>query len=522
MSQPESENRSVKWSRRELFQAGGVATAWSLLGSSSAVAKAGNGQNLFTRIGVRPFINLTATYTINGGALSRPEVKQAMEEASHYPVNIDELMEKAGERLAQLLGCESGIITSGCSAALTHATAACVAGSDPEKMLQLPNLRGLKDQVIMPKQSRNVYDHAIRTVGVTLVEVDSREEFYAALGERTAMIAVLGTAEAKGSVRLEELVAAGHKAGVPVLVDAAAELPLVPHPYLSRGADLVGHSGGKFLRGPQCAGMLLGRRDLVQAAWLNGAPHHAFGRAMKVGKEEIMGMLAAIEVWRHNYDLEAEYKKWEGWYGEIGRAIMKVPGIQVKVVPPAGASPFPVLEVAWDPQQLGVTAGEVGRQLRDGEPRIFSHAEGDGHSFIIRPVALKEGEHTIVADRLLEIFRQAPKGTMPRPLRPPTAQLSGSWELKIEFSRGAVAHQWLLEANGNQITGRHFGRITKGSVTGTIDGEKLLLRSSLPYEGTRLAYDFTGLAASGEMSGEVSLGEYGRARWTARRRVTEA
>lgn len=508
-------------SRRELFQAGGAATAWSLLGSSSTAAKVGNGQNIFTRIGVRPFINLTATYTINGGALSRPEVRRAMEEASHYPVNIDELMEKAGERLSQLLGCESAIVTSGCSAALTHATAACVAGSDPEKMLQLPSLEGLKDQVIMPKQSRNVYDHAIRTVGVTIVEVGSREEFHAALSERTAMIAVLGTAEAKG-IRLEELVAAGRKAGVPVLVDAAAELPVVPHPYLSRGADLVGHSGGKFLRGPQCAGLLLGRKELIRAAWLNSSPHHAFGRAMKVGKEEIMGMLAAVEVWRHDYNLEAEYKKWEGWYAQIEKQIQQVPGIQTKVIPPAGASPFPVLEVAWDPQQVGVTAGEVGRQLRDGEPRIFSHAEGDGQSFVIRPVAMKEEDCQIVARRLLEIFRQAPRGSTPRPLRPPAADLSGSWELKIEFSRGAATHQWLLESSGNQISGRHFGRIANGQLTGTMDGEKVSLRSSLPYEGTRLVYEFSGFARSAEMSGEVSLGEYGRGQWSAQKRLEGA
>ena len=228
-----------------------------------------------------------------------------MEEASHYPVNLDELMEKVGDRLAELLGCEWGIVTSGCAAALVHATAACVAGADPEKMLQLPNLQGLKDEVIMPKQSRNVYDHAIRHVGLKIIEVSSREEFHAALNDRTALIAVLGTGEAKGAVRLEEMAEAGRKRGVPILVDAAAELPVVPNPYLSRGADLVGYSGGKFLRGPQCAGLLLGRKDLVRAAWLNSSPHHGFGRAMKVGKEEVMGMLAAIEVWKNKVDLKA-------------------------------------------------------------------------------------------------------------------------------------------------------------------------------------------------------------------------
>jgi len=170
MTRPASKRLLANLSRREVFQAGGMATAWSLLGSSPSPAKAESG-NIYTRIGVRPFINLTATYTINGGALSRPEVKQAMEEASHYPVNLDELMEKVGEQLAKLLGCEWGIVTSGCAAALVHATVACVAGADPEKMLQLPNLQGLKDEVLMPRQSRNVYDHAIRHVGLKIVEV---------------------------------------------------------------------------------------------------------------------------------------------------------------------------------------------------------------------------------------------------------------------------------------------------------------------------------------------------------------
>ena len=509
-------------SRREVFQAGGMATAWSLLGNSPTTAKTG-GSNIYTRIGVRPFINLTATYTINGGALSRPEVKQAMQEASHYPVNLDELMEKVGDRLAELLGCEWGIVTSGCAAALVHATAACVAGADPEKMLQLPNLQGLKDEVVMPRQSRNVYDHALRHVGLKIVEVSSREEFHAALSDRTALIAVLGTGEAKGSVRLEEMAEACRKRGVPILVDAAAELPVVPNPYLSRGADLVGYSGGKFLRGPQCAGLLLGRKDLVRAAWLNSSPHHAFGRPMKVGKEEVMGMLAAIEVWRNKVDLKAEYQKWESWYAHISKVITQVPGIQTQVKPPAGASPFPVLELAWDPQQIGMTAEEVGHQLLEGEPRIMSHAEGPGHSFVIRPVAMKEGEYRIVADRLREVFRRAPKGQPPKPLRPTAANIADRWELKINFVSGSVVHQCLFETKDNAITGNHVGRITKGDLAGTIDGEKISFRSVLPYESARLVYEFTGTVGGVEMSGDVSLGEYGRESWSAKKlRATKA
>jgi uncharacterized pyridoxal phosphate-dependent enzyme len=516
MTRPVSKRLLAKLSRREIFQAGGMATAWSLLGGSPSIAKT-DGTNIYTRIGVRPFINLTATYTINGGALSRPEVKQAMEEASHYPVNLDELMERVGERLAKLLGCESGIVTSGCAAALVHATAACVAGSDPEKMLQLPNLEGLKNEVVMLRQSRNVYDHAIRHVGVKIVEVGLREEFHAALSDRTAVIVVLGTGEAKGSVRLEEMVEASRKRGIPILVDAAAELPVVPNPYLSRGADLVGYSGGKFLRGPQCAGLLLGRKDLVRAAWLNSSPHHALGRPMKVGKEEIMGMLAAIEVWRNSFDLQAEYQKWESWYAHISKVITQVPGIQTQVKPPAGASPFPVLELTWDPQQVGMTAEEVGYQLLEGKPRIMSHAEGSGYSFVIRPVAMKDGEYRVVAERLREVFSSAPKWHPPKALRAPSVDPAGRWEVSIEFTGGAARHQLHLETNANQVRGIHVGRIAKGELVGTIDGEEISLRSSLPYEGSRLNYEFRGSVQGSQIAGEVSVGEYGRARWSATR-----
>jgi L-seryl-tRNA(Ser) seleniumtransferase len=498
--------------RRDVFRAG---AALGLAGLPAAAAPMA--PEVYTRIGAEPFINLTATYTINGGALTLPEVKRAMEEASHYPVNLDELMEKVGARLAHLLGAPAAMVSSGCAAAMAHATAACITGGDPEKMQQLPRLDGLKDEVIMPKQSRNVYDHAFRMSGARIVEIDTREDFERALGARTAAIAVLGTGEAKGKVRLEELVAAGHKAGVPVLVDAAAELPVVPNPYLSRGADLVGYSGGKFLRGPQCAGLLIGRKDLIAAAWINSAPHHAFGRAMKVGKEEIMGMLAAVEVWRGGFDLEAEYRKWQGWFSEIAAAVEKVPGITTRIVPPAGASPFPVMDIAWDPDKIGITAGELGRKLLYGTPRIMSHAEGEGFSFIVRPVAMKPGEARLVGARLAELFAAAPKGRPKTETRPPAADISGRWQVDLIFAAGAARHEFQLTAGEHGVTGEHTGRIAKGKISGAVDGDAVKLASALPYEGTRLPYRFRGKLEGGAMSGEVDLGEYGRAKWSAKK-----
>ncbi|MFN7920621.1 MAG: aminotransferase class V-fold PLP-dependent enzyme [Bryobacteraceae bacterium] len=478
-------------------------------------AKVGDNASVYTRVGAQPFINLTATYTINGGALTRPEVKRVMEEASYWPVNLDELMEKVGAHLAKLLGAESAIVTSGAAAALTHATSGAVAGTDPEKMQQLPDLTGLKNEVVIPKQSRNPYDHAIRTVGVKMVEVSAPEQIEAAITERTALVAMLGTGEPNGPVKLEHLAAAAHKRGIPVLVDGAAELPKVPNPFLSRGADMVAYSGGKFLRGPQCAGLLIGRKDCIAAAWANSSPHHTFGRAMKVGKEEIMGMVAAIEVWRNNYDLEGEYRTWNGWLKEIGDRVARIDGVKYQLKPPAGASPFPVMDVSWDSAKIGFNAGEVGQLLLNGNPRIMSHAEGEGYGFRIRPVAMKAGEAKLVAQRLEEILKSAPKGVGEKPAKAPVADISGEWSVELTFKVGTAKHKLELQASGNQVTGTHRGRVANGKSAGTINGDEVTLSSSLRYEGQTLQYRFRGKVQGNRMNGDVDLGEYGSATFTA-------
>ncbi|MEO7650589.1 MAG: aminotransferase class V-fold PLP-dependent enzyme [Bryobacteraceae bacterium] len=502
---------SVKPSRRAVL--GGASAA--LLAPHLAPAAPTSG--IYTRVGVQPFINLTATLTINGGTLTLPEVKEAMDQASRWSVNMDELMAGVGARLAELMGAEAAIVTAGCAAAAACATAACIAGADPEKMQQLPNLAGLKDEVIMPKQSRNVYDHAIRSVGVRIVEVNSRQDLQSALTSRTAMIAVLGAGEAEGTVRLEQFVEAGRKAGVPVLVDAAAELPAKPHPYLSRGADLVAHSGGKILRGPQCAGMLIGRKDLVRAAWINSAPHHAFGRMMKVGKEEIMGMLAAMEYYFAKRDIQAEYRLWESWYAHIAAEITRVPGVKAKVFPAKGASPFPVLDVSWDPKRTGITAGELGRLLLGGDPRIMSHAAGDGHSFTIRPASMQAEDYKLVARRLHAILSTAPEGKPAQGDVLPAANLAGKWDVDLQFVYGEARHTMIFNIRGNKLTGTHLGRSLRGDLEGAVTGERVRFRSAFPVEGTRLNYAFEGTLSGGRMSGEVDCGEYGLAQWSAKR-----
>jgi L-seryl-tRNA(Ser) seleniumtransferase len=507
-------------SRRDLFLTGGAAGVLSAVPvSAAAPTRAEPPPDVYTRLGVKPFINCTATLTINGGSRQLPEVIEAIEQAAHYHVDLDELMEGAGKRLSELLQVEWAMVTCGAASALSHATVACIAGTDPERMKQIPDLTGLKNEVIVPKSSQNEYFHAVRATGVRMVEVDSLEELESALGPQTAMVIVLGTRWDKPRLSLAEVAPVAKRAGVPVLVDAAADYLVVPNPYIADGADMVAYSGGKIIRGPQTAGLLIGRQDLIRAAFANSAPHHAFGRMMKVSKEEIVGMVTAVEVWFSKRNLDSEYKEWEGWYDHISKKVQAVDGVTTQVRPPGRGSPFPALNVEWDETKIGLTSGEVGDILLGGSPRIMTHASGDGHSLLIRPAAMKPEEYKIVADRLAEIFRSAPKPKEHSPA-PPAAELSGRWDVEMKFVRGQASHMLFLEARGNSVEGTHVGTRQRTDMKGTVDGDKVRLRSSMPFQGTRVAYDFEGTISADRMSGTVKLGEYPSATWTAVRRRT--
>jgi L-seryl-tRNA(Ser) seleniumtransferase len=507
--------------RRSLLQSGTAAAALSAMAPAAAPA-AVTGKavtpDVYLQLGVKPFINTTATLTINGGSRMLPEVIAAIEQASQFHVNLEELMERAGARLSELLKVEWGLVTSGAAAALMHATAGCIAGADPEKMQQLPDLRGLKNQVIMPRESRNVYDHATRALGVEIIEVDSAAELESAIGPRTAMIQILGVHFGSAKFGLKEVAPIANKAGVPILVDAAADYLIVPNPYIALGADLVAYSGGKILRGPQTAGLLVGRKDLVLAAWANSAPHHAFGRAAKVSKEEVVGMLVAVDAFLNKRSLDTEFKEWESWYAHITKRITAVDGVKAQVRGPQRGGPFPTLNVSWDPAKVGLTAADVGKQLLEGEPRIMSHASGSGHSFVLRPVALRPDDYKAVAERLHAIFRAAPKGLKAHSPAPATVDLSGRWDVTVQYPAGSAEHKLYLNAKGNQVSGTHRGWAYEGELKGSVDGNKVHLQSAMNTGGQTLQYGFSGTAASADqMSGEVNLGEYGKAKWTAKR-----
>lgn len=358
----------------------------------------------FESIGVRPLINCMGTYTIISGSLMLPEAREAMEQASRAYVHLDELMEKVGERLAELMQCEYGIVTSGCAAALCQVTAACVAGNDQEKMKRLPDTTGMKNEVIAQSCHRHVYDHAIRMVGMKIVEVETLTDLESAINDKTAMLAIFGDAADRGQISVKQMAEVGKRHGIPTFVDAAAERPDVPNPYLSEGVDVVAYSGGKCLRGPQSSGLVLGRKDLLQAAFMNGAPHHALARPMKAGKEEIMSLLAAVEQWVRR-DHDSEWKEWEHRLDVIADAALEFPSVTTDVRQPGRSNVAPVLMINWDSSTLGIDSEEAYKRLSEGEPRIEVFTQENGIE--IMPYMMEDGEDEVVAKRLSEVFRSA-------------------------------------------------------------------------------------------------------------------
>ena len=243
-------------------------------------------------------------------------------------------------------------------------------------------------------------------VGVKMIEVDTKAELEAALNDRTAMLFVFGDAEERGQITTKEMAAIGHEHGVPTFVDAAAERPDVPNWYLEQGADAVAYSGGKCLRGPQASGLVLGRKDLLQAAFLNGAPHHALARPMKAGKEEIMGLLAAVEQWiKRNH--KAEWKEWERRLGVITDAVKDFDSVTTTIRQRGRSNVAPVLEINWDVETVGISGTAVASQLSAGEPRIELNGNANGIS--IMPYMMEEGEDKIVAARLGEVLNSSQK-----------------------------------------------------------------------------------------------------------------
>jgi L-seryl-tRNA(Ser) seleniumtransferase len=362
---------------------------------------------IYKQLGVRPLINAAGTYTILTGSLLPERARRAMEEASRSFVRLEDLQKAVGARIAKLLGVESAMVTSGGAGATMLATAACVTGADAEKIRRVPNLDGMKSEVIIPHAHRNGFDHAARNVGVKLVEVETLDDLHRAIGPQTAMLYFTNIFEHKGQIKRKEFIEAGKQAGIPVYNDAAAELPPATNlsSIIREGFDLVGFSGGKGLRGPQSSGLLLGRKDLIQAAVLNNNPiEDAIGRPCKVGKEEMMGLLVAVEEYVRR-DHEADIRLWRGFMESVARDLHGISTVTAEVyVPGPGGHPVPYLRVQWDQNRLNLEYADCAQQLRDGEPSIEVNAGDDGLS--LASYNLYPGEERIVGFRLRGILRQ--------------------------------------------------------------------------------------------------------------------
>lgn len=516
--------------RRDLFRIGNALAVPAFFGAATArVAGAAAGPlkpgpDIYQSIGVEPVINCRGTFTIIGGSVERPEVRAAMDAASRHYVQIDELANAVGQRLAELTGAEWGMVSAGCAAGLKHVTAACVTGGNPERLVRIPDVTGFdKTEVVSPRYSRNVYDAAVRNVGVTMITVDSLEELERSLGPRTAMIYLLAGDEATtGPMSLENIAKIARPKNVPILIDAAAEGLTMPNVHLQRGATIVAYSGGKALCGPQCAGLLLGRKDLLLSAWQASAPHHGPGRDNKVGREETLGMLAAVEAWMTR-DHAAEWKTWLGWLDTIARRVSAIPGVATAVREPNGLSNrSPSLSISWDPGALHITGEELAEQLARTKPRVAVGAGGRNNaaagttSISVTAWMMRPGDDKVVADRIHGVL-SATRSPRVTEMRAPSVTVAGRWDVDITFSSSQGRHSLMLEQDGNWLQGSHQGDFSLRDLAGMVEGSDIVMRSVERRPGSSVTFTFSGTVSGDAMSGQIHMGEYLTASFTATR-----
>ena len=368
--------------------------------------------DIYDDLGVTKVINGAATLTRFGGSLMPPEVLAAMAEAAQHFIDIDELHQKVGERLAAWTRNEAAYVSSGAAAGLALSTAACITGLDPDKRERLPYTDGLKNEIITQKRGIVGYAFAIRQAGGKIVEVGTEEgttsgEMEAAINDRTAAIFYFyNPARMPGQVPLERGIEIARRAGIPVVVDAAAQIPPVENlwRFTAMGADLALFSGGKGLRGPQSSGLILGRKDLIEACTFNACPRAFIGRPMKVGKEELVGLMTAVRLYL-DLDHEALMQSYEDQVQAVIAAFADHPHITARrSFPSEAGQPMPRAEITLDDEAaLGITRDEVMAQLREGSPSIIL-AEAGAHGLYVNPQTLTPGQEQIIIGRIMEIL----------------------------------------------------------------------------------------------------------------------
>ncbi|MDB4920757.1 aminotransferase class V-fold PLP-dependent enzyme [Mucilaginibacter sp.] len=387
--------------------ASGLVSKAASIGETTPTRPVAPARDLFKELGVTPVINASVTMTFLSGSLMLPEVLEAINSTSHDFANMYEVQDKIGAKIAEMLQVESAMVTSGAACAILLSTAAAITGTDPEKIKLLPNLPGPRPEVIMQKTHRYLFDQAVTTTGAKIIEVEGAEEMEKAINEKTVMALFFNAAE-KSSISHSDFVAVAKKHNIPTLLDAAADVPPVENLFKFQkiGFDLVTFSGGKMIRGPQSAGLLFGRKDLITAARLNHSPNEApIGRPMKVNKEEMFGMYAALKAY-----LERDHKKeWEDWIQRtktIGSQLESLPSVKTELsVDPGPANAFPSLNVTWDQSKIKIKPKEVVKALKDGTPSIV--ANGRDEHLTIGVVLLRPDQVDVVAGRVKSILQQA-------------------------------------------------------------------------------------------------------------------
>jgi len=488
------------------------------------------GPQIYQSIGVEPFVNCKGTNTIMGGSITRPEVRAAMESAGPYNVQLDELAFGVGQRLAEITGAEWGMISSGCAAGLKLVTIGCLSDGDPEKLLRIPDLTSFeKSEVIIPRSSRNAYDHAIRNTGVKIIMVDTQEELANAINSRTAMIYVL--AGNRSPLSVEDIAKIAKPKNIPILVDAAAHILTIPNVHLAQGASVVAYSGGKAFKGPSCAGLLLGSKDILMSAWQASSPHNGPGRDNKVGREEHIGMLAAVEEWV-KMDHKAEMKTWVSWLNNIAKRVSGIESVKTDIREPNPAlidHVTPTLTISWDPAKLNITGEEVAEELGHTSPRIAVSAGGGGAapggttSISLVGYMMLPGNDKIAGDRIYEVLsrKRSPKPAVV--MKAPAANISGRWDVTVEFFSGKGDQIFFIDKqDGNWLQGTHKGTFTVRDMTGTIEGDQVKFQSTYSAPGDRITSVFFGTVTGDTMSGNIDMGEFITAKFTAKRSTNPA
>src|ERR1044072_4595417 len=410
-----------RWNRRSFLGslgalAGAFAAPRKLFGqnrgtaSSTAVSGFGSSGNPYEELGIPTVINCEGTMTMLGGSLPHPQLEAVMFLAGKHFVSIPDLEVAAGNRIAQMLKLPEGytaLVTSGAAAAIQSGLAGILTGDNEEFIKQIPDLTGMKSDVIIQKSHRNPFDHQLRNTGIKLVVIEPRDELLAAINDKTAMMHFSNFANAAGQIKVDEWVKIGKEHNIPCMNDAAADTPPVSHlwDYANMGYDLITFSGGKAMRGPQCAGLLIGKKQLVANALLNNSPNEdTIGRSQKVGKEEIVGMVKAIELYLKE-DHEALNKEWQDRLEYISNRITKVSGVTTSYFMPDIANHVPHMSITWD-SRVKITAKEVSEALKNEEHTIIM-GRGEGRlGLSISSFMLQEGKHKIVAKQLEKLLKQ--------------------------------------------------------------------------------------------------------------------